>query len=560
MAEPAYQHIDPEQLTSQELQDECWRAGKLRWLMHASQQQAYDRYRAWETTRLNDERDPVPGSYPRIFALPVSKRWGKTSLCLWILAEDCIRHPGTVRRYASAFQANIAEIVNDVSREVFATAPPDVCPAYKGSQGPQGAGFYFPNGSVIRLVGVDLHPNGLRGQSSDGDAFSEVGFMANLLYVVKNVIYHQYQGRPHASLILETSAPNIIDTEWERIFLPDAMARGAYFSATIEDNPRLSRRVKDEFIAASGGRGDPDCEREYYNVIAVDPSSRVVPEFDESKHVQDWPVPAYAHCYVSADPGTRDLFGLLWGYWDFGRAALYIQRDWAESNALTRDVAAVIRAGEQELWGAVDPAGGPRDRTAQRQARHAGAGPDVELVDAWHPALGAPAGTLTYFDGKLLRANPYLRVSDIDLRLNADLAADHKLDFVAIRKDSLEAMLASFRDALSFGKIVIHPRCVKLIAHLKAARWNKHRTDYERTSAHGHYDLLAAAVYMWRLVDGNRQLNPNAPYRPTGVGEVIDYLPWQKAQQGGHVEAMRALLGQDTPRGRHPGRLAVPKR
>lgn len=554
--------LDPEQISRQQLQDECWRQGKLRWLMHASQAQAYDKFRAWEQTRLNDESDPVAGSYPRIFALPISKRWGKTSLCLWILTEDAIRNPGTVRRYASAFQANIGEIVNDVSREVFASAPPDVCPVYKGSQGPQGAGFYFPNGSVIRLVGVDLHPNGLRGQSSDGDAFSEVGFMTNLLYVVKNVIYHQYQGRPHASLILETSAPNKIDTEWERIFLPDAVKRGAYFSATIEDNPRLSRRDKDQFIAASGGRGDPDCEREYFNVIAVDPASRVVPEFDESRHVQDWPQPRNAHCYTSADPGTRDLFGLLWGYWDFGRAALYIQQDWAEPNALTRDVAAVIRATEQALWGAVDPAGDARDRFALREARKPVAGAaDVELVDRWHPQTGAPPGTLTWFDGRMLRANPYQRVSDIDLRLCADLASEYGLQFQAIRKDSLEAMLASFRDALSNGKIVIHPRCVKLIAHLKAARWNKKRTDYERTSAHGHYDLLAAAVYLWRLVDGNRHMNPNAPEIPQGAlnVEVMATLPWQRPEeQHGSEAAMRALLNIDA-QGRQAARPGVMK-
>lgn len=554
--------LDPDSLSRQQLQDECWRQGKLRWLMHASQAQAYDKYRAWELTRLNDERDPVAGSFPRIFTLPISKRWGKTSMCLWILAEDAIRNPGTVRRYASAFQANIAEIVNDVSREVFASAPPDVCPVYKGSQGPQGAGFYFPNGSVIRLVGVDLHPNGLRGQSSDGDAFSECGFMTNLLYVVKNVIYHQYQGRPHASLILESSAPNAIDTEWERIFLPDAKARGAYFEATILDNPRLSDREKREAIAAAGGRGHPDCEREFFNVIAVDPGSRVVPEFDESRHVQDWPQPRNAHCYTSADPGTRDLFGLLWGYWDFGRAALYIQQDWAEPNALTRDVAAVIRRTEQALWGAVDPAGDAQDRFALREARRPVAGAsDVELVDRWHPQTGAPPGTLTWYDGRFLRANPYQRVSDIDLRLCADLGAQYGLQFQAIRKDSLEAMLASFRDALSNGKIIIHPRCVKLIAHLKAARWNKNRTDYERTTAHGHYDLLAAAVYLWRLVDGNRHMNPNAPEIPLGaIGlEVMDKLPWQKPSQTyGDEAAMRALLGVDSNgRAPRPGMMKI---
>jgi hypothetical protein len=364
-------------------------------------------------------------------------------------------------------------------------------------------------------------------------------------------------------MILESSAPDQIDTDWERIFLPDARVRDAHAAATIEDNPLLSRFEKDEFIAAMGGRGHPDCEREYFNVIAVNPASRVVPEFDESRHVQDWPRPRHAHCYTSADPGTRDLFGLLWGYWDFGRAALYIEQDWAEPNALTRDVAAVIRRTEQELWGAPDPAGDARDRFTLREAKRAVAGAtDVELVDRWHPQTGAPPGTLTWFDGKFLRANPYQRVSDIDLRLCADLQSEYGLAFQAIRKDSLEAMLASFRDALSLGKIVIHPRCVKLVAHLKAARWNKNRTDYERTTAHGHYDLLAAAVYLWRLVDGNRHMNPNAPEIPQGQlnVEVMASLPWQRAQDAnrGDMDAMRALLGVDAQgRAARPGMMKI---
>lgn len=554
--------LDPDSLSRQQLQDECWRQGKLRWKLHAHQQQIYDKYRAWEKTRQNDFTAPVPNRYPRIFCIAKSGRYGGSTLSLVIKTEDCIRNPGQHHRISSAFQKNINQIVSDVSRYVFEGAPEDVAPVYKGSHGPEGAAFYFPNGSVLRLLGLDLHPNGSRGQESDGDIVTEAGFVGKLFYVVKNVVYRQYQQRPWASMILETSAPDQIDTDWERIFLPDAIARQAAAFATIEDNPLLSRYEKDEFIAAMGGRGHPDCEREYFNVIAVNPASRVVPEFDESRHVQDWPQPRNAHCYTSADPGTRDLFGLLWGYWDFGRAALYIQQDWAEPNALTRDVAAVIRATEQVLWGAVDPAGDARDRFTLREARKPVAGAsDVELVDRWHPQTGAPPGTLTWFDGRMLRANPYQRVSDIELRLCADLSAEYKLDFQAIRKDSLEAMLASFRDALSNGKIVIHPRCVKLIAHLKAARWNKNRTDYERTTAHGHYDLLAAAVYMWRLVSGNRHMNPNAPEIPQGaIGlEVMDKLPWQKPSQTyGDEAAMRALLGVDgSGRAPRPGMMKI---
>jgi len=367
---------------------------------------------------------------------------------------------------------------------------------------------------------------------------------------------------------LESSAPDSIDTDWERVFLPDATRRDAIAFATIEDNPLLSRYEKDEFIAAMGGRGHPDCEREYFNVITVNPASRVVPEFSESRHVQDWPAPANAHCYTVADPGTRDLFGLLWGYWDFGRAALYIQRDWAATNALNRDVAAAVRAGECELWGTPDPSGGPVDRFAYREARRPGAGPDVELVDRWHPTEGAPEGTLTWYDGKLLRANPHARVSDVDPRTIAEFSAEHDLHFTSVTKNSgdsnkppKEAMANHFRDDLSNGKVIVHPRCVKLIAHLKAARWNKNRTDWERTTAHGHYDLLACAIYLSWFVKDLRHLNPNPPYRPTVDKhvEVVDSLPWQRNQPREDVEAFQTLMGINPGRPR-PGQMKIPRR
>lgn len=558
----AQQELEAETLDDDELFAACARAGNLRFKLHEHQKGIYDKYRAWEKTRQNDESDPVPGAFPRVFCIAKSGRYGGSTLSLLIKVEDCIRNPGQMHRISSAFQKNINEIVHDVSRYVFEGLPDDVKPVYKGSQGPQGAAFYFPlqagwtRQSVIRLIGLDLHPDGSRGTASDGDVITEAGFVKQLFYVVKNVIYRQYQGRPHASLILETSAPDMLDTDWESTFLPDAIARDAAAFATIDDNPLLTARERAAFIAAMGGRGNPDCEREYYNVIAVPPRSRIVPEFDEFKHVQTWERPANAHCYVSADPGQRDLFALLFAYWDFSRGALYIEDEWAADNALTEDVVTAIRAIEGRLWGT--PLPGAIDRFAPRQARRAGDGPDVEVIDRWLPQVGAPPGMLTYYDGKWLRPNPYIRVSDIDLRLCADLSRTHNLPFEPIRKDSAEAMASAFRDAVSTGKVIVHPRCVRTRSTLLSARWNKHRTDWDRTKAHGHFDLLACAIYLWRLVDQYRHLNPNPPYRPVVAQnvEVMDSLPWQAGAKSPEVAALEVLMGGSSSRAR-PGQVRV---
>lgn len=545
-----------------------WRAGNLRWKLHSAQQEIYDKYRAWELTRANDEKNPRPGSYPRVFVFAKSGRFGGSTLALAIKTEDCIRNPGQMHRISSAFAKNINEIVNDVSFQVFDDAPPDVRPVYKGSQGPQGPGFYFPlqpgfrRQSVIRLVGLDLNPNGTRGQASDGDIITEAGFVKGLEHVVKSVLYRQYQGRPHASLILESSAPDIIDTDWERIFLPDAQMRDAYVSKTIEDNPLLTPHEVDVFCAAMGGREHPDCQREYFNVIAVNPKDRVVPEFDEKKHVQEWPRPDYAHCYVSADPGSRDLFGLTFAHWNWSRAALYFEFDWAEFNALTMHVAEAVRIAEKLLWGAQHQAEKLYDRMALPGTRAPGIGADMPIVKAWHPAAPPPPEVLTYYDPleNRLRANPYMRVTDIDRRLAGDLAAEYGLDFhPADKTDSAEARVNAYRDAVAGGKVIFHPRCKKLIAHHKAAKWNKHRTDWDRTSVHGHFDLLATAIQLWRIVAQNRHISPNPPQRPSvapGV-EVVDSLPWQRAANAESLQhdVMAELMG----RGRRTGAVRVPR-
>jgi len=449
-----------------------WRAGDLSWKLDDHQLRVYRKYRAWE--RL-DPRDDSPGDLTRVFVLDIARRWGKTAVCLVIKNEDCIRDPGSIHTYACAFGKDIGEIILPLQDELLGDAPEDCRAEYRSSKKGRRHGLYFPNGSVLRLVGIDRNPQALRGRASSGFVVGEAGHVKKLKPTTTKVIYPQFQRRPKARMILESNAPEDPAHDFDTFFVPDAKLRDAHVFLTIDDNQAIDQREKAEFIRAAGGRGNPVCEREYYGVRARDQEKAVVPEFSEQLHVQALDVPRYADCYVSLDPGFRDLFAVLWAYWDFEHARLVVQRDWAERNASAAQVAEVIKAVELELW---------------------------EHVRRWN--------------GKELKANPRLRVSDTDPRLLGDFARDHGLRIAAVNKSTgaktelKEAGVHSVRAALGRGQIIIDPCCAKLIAHLNAARWNEARTDYERSELFGHYDLLDALVYLWRSILRNRNATPPA--------------------------------------------------
>lgn len=460
-----------EQVPDQDLFATLWRAGDLSWLLHQDQLAVWKQYRAWETTP-----QPDIGQLVRIFVLGIGRRWGKTHLCLAIKFEDCLQNPGSGHTYACAFKADIADILIPLARRLSETAPEDCRPVYRVSKQGETGGFYFPNGSSIKLVGLDKNPDGLRGRASDGVVISEAGFVGGLKHAVRDVLYPQMQGRPQARIILESSAPEDPETDFDDFFLPDARLRNAYVERTIDHNPMLSEEEKEEFIKAAGGRGSPTCEREYFNARVRDGSRVVLPEFDITRHVKPVVLPDYAEAYVGIDPGIRDLCALVFCFWDFQRAKLCVQACWAERNAGTPLVARVLRETEAQLW-----------------------------------------PNLTAWNGKEFVPQPAKRVADTDLRLLVGLQSEHGIKVTKIlgtRAELKEPVINGLRTAFTNDQIEVDPSCVQLISHLTSVRWNKSRTDFQRTEVHGHFDLCDALAHVWGSVNRNRN-----PFPPGHLGK-----------------------------------------
>jgi hypothetical protein len=511
---------------------DAWVRGELSYKLQAHQQPVYEKYRAWE----QQPTSVGAGKRRRIFVLDIGRQWGKTALVLLIKLEDALRRPGSRHTFATAYAKDIADILIPLMDMFSADAPEDCHPVFRKSQSGQSQGFFLPKrgparGSMIKLVGVDLHPRALRGRASDGMAVTEAGYVHDLDKTVMDVCYPQFQRRPHARMILESNAPEDIDHDFDVHFVPDAQERGAYAFGTIDDNTAMDEATKQEFIDAAGGRDDPRCKREYFGVRTRDPERTVVPEFDEQKHVRIIERPKYACGVVFQDPGHRDLFGIVWGYWHWKLELLVILRSWAKRNAGTAEVAQVILQTNAELF-------------------------------------EEPGNPLRYWDGPEEHRNPALNVSDVDPRLQRDLNVEYGMQVRAAdkRKNTYgigEARLYKMRDAFKYGQIVIDPRDPgPLRAHLRKATWDDKRKDLQRHPVYGHFDCMMALLYGWNGLGKWRNHNPDKPAAIfTGLEQGVVFGPHYQPAISRTDRERAALFGEKAIMSRHPAPgLAKPKR
>lgn len=515
--------------------ESCWRRGDLAYKLHPHQLEVFYRFEAWAAKPPAEDKE---GKWPRIFVMDIGRRWGKTYLLCIILLIFGIKRPKSRMLLATAFAKDIAEIVIPLMDDICADAPEDVRPRFRTSKSGESMGYFLPNGTSIKLVGIDLHPRGLRGRGLDFAAVTEAGYVKNLRNTTVRVVYPQFQRRQHARMILESNAPEELDHDFDLHFIPDAKERGAYAFGTIDDNVSLTESERDEFIRAAGGREHPDCQREYFQIRVRDPVATVVPEFDPARHIGHVEPPSYAIACVFQDPGIRDLFGLVWGYWHFELQMLVIQRSWAKRNAGTAEIAEVIAAVNAELW---------------------------EQPDA----------ALRWWDGPIEKINPAVHVSDTDARLIGDLRTEHGMNVLpadkrvqvhGVGEAKLYAIRNAFREvieeteggiAIQRPRIMIEPNSGPLEDHVLHARWNDKRTDLQRHPKYGHFDCLLALSYGWRAIQKWRNVNPTKPFvAPRGQDVVIrpNYVaPMSKAER-----FRAAITGKNLPNANRPKATRCP--
>ena len=387
--------------------------------------------------------------HSRKYIIHCARRLGKTYLL--VILSCCVAYSkdNAQIRYASQTQKAVKKMVHPIFKEVFKTIKKELRPRWNSQEG----AYIFPNGSMVHVAGVNNgHADDLRGTAADLAVVDEAGFIDDLSYLVDSVLMPQLLTIPGASLLMASSSPVSPAHEFTE-YIHEARLDKYYSSYTIHDGGYSSELIE-EFCKEAGGEDATSWRREYLNEIIVDSDYAIIPEASNFKgSICGSEYRSYYHNYVSMDIGTRDLTVVLFGYYDFKRAKLCVESEYIINGPkmTTPILASAIKEKETKLWGS---------------------------------------------------SEVYKRISDNNnLLLLQDLGYLHDCHFIPTSKDSLEAMVNEMRIFFSNGRIEIGEDCPLLLESVRFGFWNESRSGFGRSATLGHFDAIAALMYMIRNLD-----------------------------------------------------------
>lgn len=390
----------------------------------------------------------------RLYVGNCSRRFGKSFLMVLYSIERCLQKKNTKVRYGAAFQTDLKEFIIPAFDLILQDCPEDIKPQYKSNE----AKYIFKNGSEIKLFGVDKNPNAGRGNALDYVILDEAGFMDKLDYIIKSVIYPAMKNRPNAKLILISTPPVSPDHDFKQ-YCEEAQSLGSYSEFTVYDNPLFDEETIQECIDECGGEDTTTFKREYLCQFVVETDRAIIPEFSKQSHVGVIDRDEYYQYYtpyVAMDLGFKDNTALIFGYYDFKRATLVIEDEFVINGhqVTSKNIAENVRQIEESLG----------------------------------------------------YESPYRIADNSDLIFLTDLQSSQDINFLPTNKDSLEAMVNEVRTWMKQGRVKINPKCEILINSLANGIWDKQRKQFDRSKVYGHYDSVAALIYLIRNI--NTHKNP----------------------------------------------------
>lgn len=445
--------LKQDKITKQDIINELWARGELSWLCHDVQKQMRDVfYKADDNATL-------------VWLL--ARQSGKSVLLAIIALEQSLRKPNSIVKLLTDTKLHAQSIFDPIFTMLLESCPSHLKPKYIESK----FTYYFSNGSSIQLAGSDnKHYERLRGQKSDLVLVDEAGFCDNLKHIVKSILLPTLT-HTGGKIVLASTPPTDVQHDFYD-FIEQSELKSTITKKTIYDNPLLKEDQIERIIEEMGGISSSQFRREYLCELIREEENILFPEFTpelEEKIVKEWPKPPFYDSYVSMDLGYKDLTVILFGYYDFRADKVIIEDEIVKSGKELQlpDLTKEILKKEEFLW----------------------------------------FNVLTNEIKK-----PLLRVSDINYIVMQELAriSDNTLTFIATKKDDNESALNNLRVMLANGKIIINPKCVTLIRHLRNCKWKNSvtKTTFARSPDNGHYDAVDAAKYLVRSISYNKNPYP----------------------------------------------------
>lgn len=430
-----------------------WSAGVVAlWYLRTSQ---LDIYRL-----LINERNPF---------IQTARRFGKTTSILAFVLEQLRLNPNWIARWCFPFKNQAREVLLAEMTKIQAQ-----CPAHlKFNYSVTDSVFVGPNGSKLYIRGV----NEDRGESARGAAANiivadEYGFWNEPKYIIQSVLYPQLENQEGRWLIkASTPPPNLGHIYYAEREV--AKRLGRFVNKTIYDNEALSKEELSEIIQESGGVDSVSFRRERLCEDVGDPELLVIPEFNDQLNVvpDDYPRPDFYTPYVAGDSGADDNTAVLFGYYDFIKNEVVVEKELILNGKTTAEIIAVSKSIEKNLWG---------------------------------------------------ETKPSKRVYDAPKQLIYDIYVDYQWPVQMPQKDDKIAAIHDLRTEVQQRKFKLKTSCVNTINQLKVGLWkDQKKLDFERTEGLGHLDAIAACIYLNRSID--RSVNPRPLHH--GLNHEQYYIP-----------------------------------
>jgi hypothetical protein len=443
----------------------AWGHGNLLYKLDPDQQETYHQIKEFFAGRRT--------SFEKVWVNEWSRRLGKDFLTWVIFREHSRKVKNDILYYATAYETDINDILIPIIKEVDKDCPPE----WRLKQGGKNAHWYDPiTNTQIRLIGLDKNPNGIRGNRAGKIAITEASYVNKLdeaMTAYKPMVTESTETEQYFN-----STPGETVTHlWHTEIVPRAIKAGGYSRRILDSCKRMLPKQIEAAYEDFGGRDSTKSRREYRCEHVSEETKMVIPEWLKVKDIcvrDEYELPEYAHCYTIIDPGQVHLFAFLYLLYDWARDTVVAQRAYTLRDPTTSEVAESIRESEHELW-----------------------------------------DKYTYYDQNRAnyRKNPYMRYSDVDLRLIKDLSVTYDLEFHPTKKDDLKSAVKGLRDRVHSTKYVVLPGAEELVWHLNGGIWDKSRKKFEDVGGLlGHFDVLACAVYGNRNLDVDR--NPLPPRVP----------------------------------------------